>query len=70
MLLSNPDFIQNPYPVYSKLKKAGPLYFDEQTKSWLVLSVDIAKQILSKEEYFTYISAEKLAKLGERKYFF
>jgi len=70
MLLSNPEFVQNPYPIYSKLKKNRPLCFDEQTKSWLVLSVDIAKQIISNEEDFTCISAERLAKLGKGNSFF
>jgi cytochrome P450 len=53
--LANPDFYQNPYPVYDRLRAEAPVYLDPVIGLYVVTGAEEMKQVLNNHQDFSSV---------------
>lgn len=55
----DPSFVNNPYPIYQRLREEAPVYYSERYKAWFISTYDNAKMVFGNEEYFGFQNKNK-----------
>jgi cytochrome P450 len=67
-LLLTPEGIQDPYPVYDRIRATGPVYWSDALRMWLVTSHEAAREVYRDHERFSSAGAniaDRLSRLPD-----